>query len=220
MRNAVVFVGPSLGGKTPEGILDTRFLPPVKRGDIDQLLGEPVPPTHIGIIDGQFLQQMSISPKEILVAMDKGVQFYGSSSMGALRATELAPYGMIGVGRIYCLYQSGEVDADDEVAITFDAKTLCNLSEPMVNVRLAVADAVAAGALSTGAGSVIITAGKSLYFPQRTYPAILAAAGSGLANADRTAFEEFLCESQPDAKREDALEMLERMRNDLSGDRR
>ena len=51
----------------------------------------------------------------------------------------------------------------------------------------------------------------------RTYPTILAAAGSDLADADRTVFEEFLSEAQPDAKREDALELLEQMRNDLSG---
>ena len=44
---------------------------------------------------------MSISPKEVLRAIDAGITLYSSSSMGALRAVECAPYGMTGVGMIY-----------------------------------------------------------------------------------------------------------------------
>ncbi len=39
--------------------------------------------------------------------MKKGVKVYGSSSMGALRASELDEFGMVGVGRIYECYRSG-----------------------------------------------------------------------------------------------------------------
>ncbi|MGV9708646.1 TfuA-like protein [Streptomyces sp. NPDC003483] len=37
-----------------------------------------------------------------------GVKAIGAASIGALRAAELAPFGMFGVGRIYTAYARGE----------------------------------------------------------------------------------------------------------------
>jgi hypothetical protein len=173
------------------------------------------PPTHVGIIDGQFLQYPSISPKEILAAMDDGVRFFGASSMGALRAVELAPYGMVGVGRIYELYRSGEIDADDEVAVAFDEVQV--RSEPMVNMRIAVAAAVEQGAVSAAGASSFLAAAKSLYFAQRTHRAAFHAVGNELDPDERDSLARYLDTRAPDAKREDALEMLTRMRNEMAG---
>ncbi|TFI52259.1 TfuA-related McrA-glycine thioamidation protein [Mastigocladus laminosus UU774] len=214
---AFVFLGPSLDRTSASTVIDAHFLPPIKRGDIDALFISSAQPTHIGIIDGQFLHQPSISPKEILVAMDRGVQFYGSSSIGALRAVELSPYGMIGVGQIYELYQTGKVDADDEVAITYDPDSLRNISEPLVNIRLALSEAIAAGVLSRHSSDEIITAGKSIYFPHRTYPVILKKASVSLPQEEIEAFSTFLSERRPDAKKDDALELLKRIRTDMEG---
>jgi TfuA protein len=212
----VVFLGPSLESSVAETILDATYLPPIQRGDIDRLLASAQPPHQIGIIDGRFLQQLSISPKEVLTAMDRGIRLFGGGSMGALRAVELHPYGMRGIGRIFELYRSGEVDGDDEVAITFHPDSLRCLCEPLVNVRLAVSDAVAVGVLEERAARTIITAGKSIYFPDRNYRNILdrACAASGstpgrpLLETERSAFERFLRDRAPDAKREDALALL------------
>ena len=55
--------------------------------------------------------------------------------MGALRAAEMGHYGMTGVGRIFKMYASGEVQGDDEVALVFDPETMEPLSEPLVNLR-------------------------------------------------------------------------------------
>ena len=48
--------------------------------------------------------------------MAAGTQVFGAASMGALRAAELAPFGMIGVGAIFAAYRDGRLTGDDEVA--------------------------------------------------------------------------------------------------------
>jgi hypothetical protein len=212
---AAVFTGPSLDHAAAARVLDAHYLPPIERGDIDALMASPEPPTHVGIVDGQFLHRPSISPKEILVAMDAGVRLFGASSMGALRAVELSPYGMLGVGKIYGLFQSGQIDDDDEVAITFDPETLEVLCEPMVNIRIAAAAAVDEGAVSRAGADAFMAAAKSLYFPQRSYRAALHLANGALDPAERDSLERFLATRAPDAKRVDALAMLAAMREDM-----
>lgn len=211
MSDTVVFVGPSLDPEAANEILAARFLPPIERGDIDTLLRSGPLPRAIGIVDGRFLQRLSISPKEVLRALDRGVAVFGASSMGALRAVELAPYGMVGVGQIFEMFHSGRLQADDEVAMVFDPETFRPLSEPLVNIRIAVAAAVAQGVVAEATGEAIIAAAKALYFPQRSYHAALQALGPRLDAQERNAFMAFLRTRAPDAKRDDAMEMLRRM---------
>src|SRR3954449_1100985 len=123
MKSNVVFVGPSLDPDSVSQNLDCTVLGPIRRGDIDALLAARTKANSIGIVDGQFFQSMSISPKEVLRAIDSDVRVFGAASMGALRAAELALYGMVGVGLIFDLFASGDLDADDEVAMTFDPAT-------------------------------------------------------------------------------------------------
>lgn len=194
MTRAVVFAGPSIDADTVAGLAEVELRPPVKRGDIDTLLAEPDPPDVIGIVDGQFLQGLMISPKEVLRAIDRHpapVRVLGSSSMGALRAAELAEDGMAGVGQVFEMYRSGAIDADDEVAITFDPDSLRALCEPMVNIRVAVAAAVAAWVVSLTGADVVLAGAKALYFPDRGYDRILRLCGRpgerGRTRADRVA---------------------------------
>ncbi|MEN3613807.1 TfuA-like protein [Plantactinospora sp. ZYX-F-223] len=216
MTRAVVFAGPSIDAATIAELAPVEVRPPVKRGDIDILLAEPEPPTHIGIVDGQFLQGLMISPKEVLRAIDRHpepVQVFGSSSMGALRAAELATEGMVGVGQVFELYRSGTIDADDEVAITFDPDSLRALCEPMVNIRVAIAAAVDGGVISSDSAATLLTAAKALYFPDRTYAGILRlpVVREELSDTELVALREFLDTDAPDAKRDDAMAMLRRM---------
>jgi hypothetical protein len=215
--SAVVFLGPSLDRATAAEVFDAEFQRPIARGDIDALLRRPDPPAAIGIVDGRFLHSFSVSPKEVLRALDAGVAVYGASSMGALRAAECAVYGMVGVGAIYAEYAEGRLDADDEVAIAIDPDSDRPLSEPLVNWRLALAAGVASGRVGAELARRFLDAAKALYFPQRTLPAVLAA----LADVDpaRSAdLARYLADEAPDAKRDDALALLRRMRDDLGGD--
>lgn len=204
---AAVFVGPSLDGGLVDG-LDVELLPPVGRGDLDALLERDVPPQAVGIIDGCFLQRPSISPKEVLRAIELGTTVYGSSSMGALRAVECERYGMVGIGRIFEAYRSGRCDADDEVAMTYDPATLRPLSEPLINMRFAVETAVQVGVVSQPLAERFVELAKSLYFPSRRTDAVLAL----LRREDEASCERlatFLEQAAPNAKREDAIALLD-----------
>ncbi|WP_283133914.1 TfuA-like protein [Rhizohabitans arisaemae] len=211
---AVVFAGPSIDAATVAGIAPVELRPPVMRGDVDALLAEPEPVTHIGIVDGGFLQGLMISPKELMRALDgrNPVKLFGSSSIGALRAVELADWGMTGVGRIYEMYRSGQVDEDDEVAITYDPDSLRALCEPMVNIRIAIEAALAEKVVDATAAETVIAIAKEFYFPDRTYDRILRAVPEA-AGVDVPALREFLATRAPDAKREDAIRLLRHMMN-------
>lgn len=201
----VVYLGPSLPVTEARAILDADYRNPVRRGDIALLLKERTPAT-IAVIDGVFLQDFSISPKEILIALDRGIPVYGASSMGALRAVELEAYGMVGVGDVFELYRSGEVDGDDEVAVVFDPDRNVVLSEPLANVRIATRRAVDLGFLTDSSARQFIAAGKRIHYPHRTYARIFADAD--LTEDEMSRFRRFLSDERPDAKADDARALL------------
>ena len=121
MRDTVVFLGPTLAREDAERILDADYLPPICRGDLAKL---PEHVRYVGIVDGEFYQSLSVSPKEVLKLLRRGVTVFGSSSMGALRAAETWKLGMIGVGKIFAMYRDGILDADDEVALDLRTRNL------------------------------------------------------------------------------------------------
>ena len=104
--SACVFLGPTLPAADAASVLDAICLPPVKLGR--RLPRRVAPrPRAIGIVDGYFQWVPAVWHKEILWAIDQGVHVFGAASMGALRAAELAPFGMRGVGRIFEAYRDG-----------------------------------------------------------------------------------------------------------------
>jgi TfuA protein len=212
----VVFLGPSLTRREAVELLpQAEFRPPIRRGDLQALLEDP--PEAVGIVDGEFFQSLAVSPKEILPLLDRGVRVYGSSSMGALRATELRSYGMNGVGRIFELFRSGRLIAEDEVALTFCAETLRPLSEPLVNLRLALSEARHAGLISLGELIGLTRRMKALYFPERTRERLFREAGKLLGGGRATGIREWWLRSAPDAKAEDARLLLRAMMHHVRG---
>ena len=141
MPRTVLFTGPTLHPLEARRLLDATVLPPIKRGDLAPVQGLD-PGKIIAIIDGEFYQSLAVSPKEILPFLERGVRVYGASSMGALRAVELARFGMIGVGRVFRLFRMGLLDSDDEVALTYCPWSYEAMSQPLVNTRFALRAAV------------------------------------------------------------------------------
>lgn len=201
MRDTVVFLGPSLAREDAERILDADYLPPICKGDLAKL---PEHVRYVGIIDGEFYQSLSVSPKEVLKLLRRGVTVFGASSMGALRAAETWKLGMIGVGQIFTMYRDGILDADDEVALIYERDTYRKLSEPLVNIRAALKMAAAAGAIDEQEKNHLLLKMKSLYFPERSHQA-LQAISPKLREHFRTA-------PLPDIKRGDALQLLHTIR--------
>ncbi|MET8956691.1 TfuA domain-containing protein [Streptomyces sp. NPDC004533] len=127
------------------------------------------------IIDGVYHQAPALRHKEILAAMGRGVRVIGAASIGALRAAELAPYGMIGVGSIYTAYARGEIRGDDEVAVgqapdgEWDA-----LTWPLVNVRHVLKLAALAGVVDGERAAALLAGLRAVYYPQRTMASVRA----------------------------------------------
>ncbi|ABR54336.1 TfuA domain protein core [Methanococcus vannielii SB] len=184
---------------------DVDIYPPIKRGDLtfEKMKEYGV----IGIIDGCFLQNTAVSHREILKIMENGVKVFGSGSMGALRASELDTYGMIGIGKVYYKYKSGIVFDDDEVAVTFD-ENLNQITFSMVSFREMVNSALVEGIITKIDAQNIIDAGKNLYYPLRTYENAIKKAG--ILEDKKETLLNYL-EKQEDIKRKDAFEMISKI---------
>jgi len=183
--NACIFAGPTLPSRENLGSADTTWLPPAKHGDVYRVVSL-MRPRAIGIVDGYFQWTPSVWHKEILWAIDKGVHVFGAASMGALRAAELAPFGMRGVGRIFEAYRDGVLadcggapfEDDDEVAVIHGpAETgYIAASEAMVNIRYTLAKAESAGVISDPSREHLVMIAKTMFFPERNYELLLQSA--------------------------------------------
>ncbi|KIC38515.1 ankyrin [Ruegeria sp. ANG-R] len=205
---AVVFVGPTLRADTVRELLDATILPPVQQGDVYRAVRDK--PPAIGIIDGYFDGVPSVWHKEILWAIEQGIPVFGSASMGALRAAELADFGMIGIGQVFEDYLSGALEDDDEVAVLHGPAELGfpPLSEPMVSIRATIAQARTEGVLQSAAGSALLRTAKELHYRDRVWDRIMEGATppSGLEG-----FQRWLPEGRVDTKGDDARTMLTEM---------
>jgi len=214
----IVFLGPTLSVHDAEQELDASYRPPVSHGDV--LRASLEGPRAIGIVDGYFERVPAVWHKEILWAMSRGIHVFGAASMGALRAAELASFGMEGVGEIFRAYHTGELDADDEVAVAHATADdgYRPVSEAMVNIRATLRAAVDQGAVSPDARLAFERIARALYYPDRCYPALLAGASrEGVAPADVEGLQAFLPAGRVNQKRLDAVEMLRLMRERFAG---
>lgn len=206
-KKVVVFLGPSLPEAEGRKILDAFFMPPARRGDIYKAARDGA--EVICLIDGVFFQDCSVAHKEILYALETGVQVIGASSMGALRASELDVYGMKGVGDIYHAYQRKELVSDDEVALIFDPFSLEPLSEPLVNIRYNLRAAEEMGAIDEESSRIILQTAISFYFPDRNYDRIIEACQGKVNNDILDRFRKFIAADRKDLKMIDAISALQ-----------
>ncbi|WP_164015000.1 TfuA-like protein [Pyxidicoccus trucidator] len=212
----VIFAGPTLSAEEGRRELDAVYLPPAAQGDLYKAaLGKPV---AIGLIDGYFERVPSVSHKEILWAMTQGVHVFGAASMGALRAAELAAFGMEGVGAIYEAFASGALEDDDEVAVVHAGAEdgYRPLSEAMVNIRATLLAAEHAGVLGPEARHTLERLAKGLFHADRSWHRLLKQGQeAGLDAAGLEACRRFVAERRVDAKRLDGLRLLHTLRAKL-----
>ncbi len=213
----IVFVGPTIARGEAEGLLRAVYLPPASRGDV--YLAAQSRPWAIGIIDGFFHRVPAVLHKEILWAMSRGIHVYGAASMGALRAAELAGFGMVGVGRIFEAYRDGALTDDDEVALVHGSSDTGYLqgSVPMVNIRATLARALEAGVIQAEAHGALVTAAKGTFYPDRTWEGLLrSGVEHGVSPRQCEALAAWLPSGGVDLKRADAVELLARIAADAA----
>jgi hypothetical protein len=214
---AVIFAGPSLPPDLQPKDPAICWHPPVTQGELYRAaLGRP---QIIGIVDGYFEVVPTVWHKEILWAMSQGIHVYGSASTGALRAAELAPFGMRGIGRIYEAFRDGVLEDDDEVAVLHGPEELGYkpLTEAMVNIRATLDNAAAEGILDGQLVASLRDIAKSLFYKERSWNEILRlGADGGLPTMKLADFAAWRRDTQFDQKRIDALEMLAAIRAHLA----
>jgi len=206
--HVVVFAGPSVAAEVVRRWLpDADLRPPASRGDVWRAGRDGA--DVVALIDGYYEHVPPVWHKEILDALRRGCQVFGSSSMGAIRAAELAPFGMIGVGTVYELMTQGVIDDADVSVAHGPAPDHRVMSTPFANVHVTLWAAWRAGVVDASARDLVLACARSIFYAERTYPAILAAANDAGADAESVAeLAAWLPTGALDQKRLDAEELL------------
>lgn len=219
--HVMIFSGPTLAHERGRALLpEASFLPPAAQGDVYRAVTvrrgrQPTGETLVlGLVDGFFDQVNSVAHKEILWAMANGVHVYGAASMGALRAVELAAFGMRGVGEVYQSFARGELQDDDEVAVSHGAADTGYqlMSTAMVDIRATLQAATERAIISTDTHAVLIAAAKNAFYADRCYPWLIQTGlDLGLDRDQMHGLGRFLATGRVECKRADALALLEQL---------
>ena len=205
----VLFAGPSLHGTEwtlgrpgAQNGIDCRG--PASQGDIARAVVEGA--VAIGLVDGRFEDIAAVWHKEILYALEEGVQVFGAASMGALRAAECADFGMVGIGAVFERYRLGEL-ADDAAVAQLHAPAEMGhtpLTEALVNVDATIERFLKLRAISDEEAALLDQSARRLFFKERTYARSLAEAGLDKGERGKR-LAELIRRCRVDQKREDAL---------------
>ncbi len=205
----IVFVGPTLPAAEVGALLPgATVAPPVAFGDVLRLAQARRRPKRIAIIDGYFERMAAVWHKEIVFALERGIEVWGAASMGALRAAELRGCGMIGVGTIYTAFARGELIADDEVAVAHlpAEHGYRAVSDALVNLRDGIARAPMLNARSRG---VLIELARGRFYRERTWANLIADARAALI--PKAQLDKLAAWPKPDRKAQDARLLLRRL---------
>jgi hypothetical protein len=142
---------------------------PVRRHDIAELMEGRRKPGLVVIVDGVFHDTLAVGHAEILGALRRGWRVWGLSSMGAIRAREMAHLGMRGYGSVYGQFAAEGDFQDDEVALLHEPTAPYRpVSEPLVHLRAAVAHLASVGIVAEGDARAVIDDLKGRWYGERT----------------------------------------------------
>lgn len=214
----IVFAGPTI---SPELVrreleheaglqdpIECEVRGPAARGDV--LAAALDAPDVIAIIDGYFDRVQSVWHKEILWAIRQGIHVFGAASMGALRAAELAPFGMHGIGRVFEGYRDGTLCDDDEVAVVHASAehAFKRSTEALVNIRATLDAACEAHVVGENTRAQLLEGARRLPYWERSYPALLRAEGSSEGSNELVNFARWIRHGAVDQKLLDARRLL------------
>ena len=210
----IIYTGLSLSFDDARKMLDAEYLPPVKRGDVYDLLEKRDDVEIIGIIDGLFHQSPAVAHKEILEALKRGITVVGGSSMGALRACELYPFGMIGVGKIFEDYKNGVIESDDDVAVSLNPENYEQMSESWINMKYNFEFALKDNIINQKQCEELLKISKELYYPKRSFEYVIKK--SSLDDNKKLELLNYIKSIRYDIKNEDAKKVIEYIKNLIS----
>ncbi len=202
----IVFAGPSLAGAGLPTLSTAVQAPPIKRGDLAAVADYDV----IVILDGEFGQSDSVSPKEILAVLERGKTVIGAASMGALRASELDGAGMIGVGWVYDYFRRQAVRRDADVALAYSLFDFAPMTVPVVDVEYWMERALAAGLIGGKERTLVLKAARKIFFAERTADRLMESLRQAVGDQCLQSLLEFSGGKIPSIKSLDAEEAVRR----------
>jgi hypothetical protein len=115
---------------------------------------------------------------------------------------------------IFEMYRDGVLEDDDEVAVAHEpGRTYAVANEAMVNIRRTLCEATRAGVVSDTTCRRLETIAKRMFYPDRAYDNLLAAARlQELPTSELDSLEVWLPGHRVDQKRADALLLLDRVK--------
>ena len=208
----IVFSGPSISEAEVQRLAACTHAPPIKRGDLAAVDDYDV----FVILDGEFGQNMSVSPKEILAVLDKGKTVIGAASMGALRASELDRSGMIGVGWVYDHFRRCAVRRDADVALVYSPFDYKPMTVPIVDLEYWMEQASAAGLIGNRERARLLKTARNIFFAERTLDRLMGTLRRAVGGDTLDALLAFSGGSIPTVKAIDATEAV-RLSASLAG---
>jgi hypothetical protein len=187
-RVIVAFLGPSLSARDARRACPgVKLRPPARQGDIWRALEER--PKAIALIDGVFETVPSVWHHELRAALASGVAVFGAASMGALRAAELAPFGMLGVGQIYRWYRDGTLTDAGAVALLHAGAEhgWKAMTVPLVNVMHT------ARTLPRRDAQRLVKLARGIFYQHRTWPELWRRFGRSFPVEDLKALDAAEC---------------------------
>lgn len=190
--------------------------PPIRRGDLLDAVDDCV---HIAvIIDGKFHQDLAVTPDEVMDALRCGLKVYGASSMGALRASELHTFGMIGHGLIFNHIIATENFRDDYVAQVFSETdgNITILSHNYMDFYMNLHELELQKRITVREKTTLLRQYSDIFYADRSWAALRAALCKGRRPDPRLLkLGEEACLRMGSQKRRDAVGVLRRVGTDL-----
>lgn len=211
----IVFSGPSIGEVEVQRLAACTHAPPIKRGDLAAVDDYDV----FVILDGEFGQNLSVTPKEILAVLGRGKTVIGASSMGALRASELDRSGMIGVGWVYDHFRRCAVRRDADVALVYSQFDFKPITVPMVDLEYWMEQASAAGLIGNKERARLLKLARNIFFVDRTPDRLMAELRRAIDGETLDSLLAFSGGTIPSVKSVDAAEAV-RLSASLAGRQR
>jgi len=208
--DVVIFLGPTISAAEAREHLDAQYLPPAGCGDVVRAVVD-YDPSTIALIDGVFAQSPAVRHQEILWAMSKGIRLYGAASMGALRAAELGPFGMMGHGLIFRWYRRNVLadDADVTVPIAPPEMGSKGMGEALFDIRMTLKRAERGGIIERGVRLQLEELSRSLHFMNRSFRKLMSIADAHVGQIDQLGhLKEWLRNGFVAQKRTDAVSLL------------
>ncbi len=193
VAEVVIFAGPSTFDVALPGRDDFSWLPPVRRGDIDQLRQRATAPGVAVVCDGVFGGHPAVSHAELCRAIDAGWQVWGVSSLGAIRAHEMRGEGMHGFGYVYEQFTRFADFTDDEMCLLHAPEPpYFPITEALVNLRYTL-EHQRGVSVDKRSKTALLEALRGMWFGDRTIDRIrqVMVRDAGISSADADALLEW-----------------------------